>query len=103
MTETEKKELSEWMGWKFVDAGWGPGWFFDKPGGTSVLFSEWKPDTNPEQFLEVLDHMTEKEIEAVTEIIFNNTNVFSYEIQDCIWIMNHKSEVIKAILQTINQ
>jgi len=113
VTETEKKELAEWMGWRIVRVGnENIQWFQNiraeqKPGKPLPRLDKpkpwrWDPDTNPEQFLEVLEHMTEKEIVTVNGY-FIDKGFRLFGIQGTKFFMSHKSEVLKALLQTINQ
>ena len=104
MTETEKKELAEWL--KSSEIVMMNGNFFkyqpNKPPWGKV---PWNPDTNPEQFLEVLEHMTDDEKYHLEFDIAGKFKDAQYleAFDTVIWIMSHKSEVIKALLQIINQ
>lgn len=106
----DKKIIAEWMGWELVnDAEDEYGlYYIDKEHGAHFIkdgMPDFNPDTNPEQFKEVLERLTPEQSAKVddlcnekydmpAELVFNLFDVY-------LWISNHMPEVIQAILEVV--
>ena len=105
--EDKKKLAVDLMGWK-IDEGYTTGLIeyycsFVKPNKDQILAVDYNPDTDPTQFKEVVEKMTD-EIEDKTATICERRFPGQEDLTGRIawlWISNHMPEVITAILEIL--
>jgi len=108
MTEEKKRAIAEWMGLAIRQIFWT---FYDKPifEFQRKKFHSWKdlkhfnPDTNTDQFIEVLKHMSGDELREMDFILESKlvANVADGVINRFIWLSDHKPQVIDALYTII--
>ena len=101
LTENEKRKLAEFMGREIVKDEIGLVWIFEKKSDTSgLLLDEYNPDTNPEQFKEVLEHTSGMEKIQIDDMLRENYEEWdAYNVY--LWIFDHMPEVIRAVLKVL--
>ena len=75
MTESQKKELAEWMGWTIFKGEGVPGdhFGFDPNGYDGIDSEEWNPDTDHTQFAEVWKQLGQTKRERIEDMVVQIT------------------------------
>lgn len=104
MNLQDKKTLAEFMEWT-VNHDVLPEYYITKDGLIHWAVANYDPTVHPEQFKELLEHLTPAHNSDLAEIewldeLYEEQETFSI-VHDFIWISDHMPEVIQAIIQVI--